>query len=433
MGNEVSIPNGGQLQQLAQTAGVSQAAGGGLKTMRVLEKRNLVAVIKSVEEEIALIGEDAIYSWTVNDNSTTPPSRKLIEGLSIDGAMVVARHFGNCSVEANEVVETPTGHLMPATFTDHQTGFSVTRIFKQAKGRKGGGNYGDAGRKDEIDFAIGQSKALRNVIDNGVSPILVKKAIEAAKSDIRKKVEDQIEKRGSVEKVVGDMIEALSAFGIGEPRVLAKFHRATREAIELDDMVLMWNDLKMLRGKKELPDNLYPVVEEPKDAAGEAGEKSQEGDDSDIENLLKMQREATTLPKPAGNKAGEQTVAADPVEKPSKGKGKEKGVSEEKPGGSDPKPVQGKASGEEPGGNTPTPSPKGKESGGAEKADDKSAGGLSGGDREPGDEGDEIGDISDDDVAPVDAEVYSDKDGKLFGGDAPTRYRRPEVESLGDD
>jgi hypothetical protein len=165
-------------------AGLVLAGGGAIQRTQtqfssaivVQKPRNRKAIQQAVLEEAELTGEDFFYSWTTKNKDGT---RGLVEGISIEGAMILARNYGNCAVPTELVVDAPQHWILSATFVDLETGFNIPRLFRQRKGQKAGGM--DADRAMDIAFQIGQSKAQRNAIDKAMPNWLKDAALTKAK------------------------------------------------------------------------------------------------------------------------------------------------------------------------------------------------------------------------------------------------------------
>lgn len=153
--------------------------------------RDIEQVEAAIIKEAALMGEDFIYAWEVNDKeSKTGKSR--IEGLSIDGAMVMFRNWMNCTLPTHKIDETPTHFEFEATFIDLEMGISITRGFRQRKGQRSGRM--DSERAEDIAYQIGWSKAQRNAIDKSMPSWLTNKAIQAAKDQAIKRYANDMPK-----------------------------------------------------------------------------------------------------------------------------------------------------------------------------------------------------------------------------------------------
>lgn len=162
------------------------------QTAVVVQKpRDRAKVIEDILFEAGEMGEDFIYSWRqrTNDKNLDEGDGKVtIEGLSINGAMILIRCWGNAVLPTDLVEETPSHYLFCATFIDLETGFTLPRLFRQRKSQKVGKMDGD--RSEDIAFQIGQSKAQRNAIDKGFPAWLREKAIAASKDSAAAKYAD---------------------------------------------------------------------------------------------------------------------------------------------------------------------------------------------------------------------------------------------------
>jgi hypothetical protein len=134
-------------------------------------------------------------------------------------ALDVARIYGNVEIDCR-AQDLGNVILFHARLHDVETGFSLTRPFQQRKGasRLGGA---DEGRRDEIDFQIGASKAIRNVIVNALRTY-TNFGFEEAKEALVDKIGSQIERyrRTTVERigklVTLDRVEAVIGRKSGE-------------------------------------------------------------------------------------------------------------------------------------------------------------------------------------------------------------------------
>ena len=145
--------------------------------MAVLKPRNLNRVISKCVEEASIAGEEFIYSWKQGGS--------IIEGLTIGAALSIVRNFGNCFVDV-DVEERSNAYIFTAYFCDLETGFNLSRSFRQNKASpktKYGKDIYEGERGTDIIFQIGQSKAIRNVVLNAVPRWLATKVMEEAKNN----------------------------------------------------------------------------------------------------------------------------------------------------------------------------------------------------------------------------------------------------------
>lgn len=223
------------------------------RELRPSEQRKLAEVEKRLLEEARMAGEEFYYGWSVGKDAVEGPSQAL--------AHAAARCWGNCVVDALPIIETADSWVMPARFVDLETGFTLTRNFRQSKRWQVHGKM-DGERKDDVRFQIGQSKAVRNVILKALPSWLINKALDLAKQGVRSEIEAAIAKNGGPEKglamVVDKALAALVKAGAKEPFIYAKFGVVDRRGIDIDKLVVMKGDLTALQNGQERVDALYP-------------------------------------------------------------------------------------------------------------------------------------------------------------------------------
>ena len=145
-------------------------------------------------------------------------------------------------------------------FVDLETGFTLTRPFRQSKKSVVAGKHNEE-RKDDIRFQIGASKSARNVVCNALPKWLLDRAVEEAKAGTRAKIEKFIAEKGVVAAI--DMVlKGLLKHGVQEPFVLEKCGVAKREAIEVDHLVMLRGDLYALDNGQDHASSLFPAMED---------------------------------------------------------------------------------------------------------------------------------------------------------------------------
>lgn len=229
----------------------------------VQKKRNLVDVEERVLQESRLLGEHAYYGWSAGGDK--------IEGPSVKLATMVARNWGNCAVDALPVQNIEDAWIFTAAFIDLETGFTLTRQFRQAKKSTVHGRL-DAERKDDIRFQIGQSKAVRNVILNALPAGMIDNAVEVAKQGVKERIESLIESNG-LEAVRRVCIKELAKHGVTEARILAKMGRSAVAGLVLDDLVTLKGNLVALNDGAEHADALFPPPEGEKSSTDDLREE----------------------------------------------------------------------------------------------------------------------------------------------------------------
>lgn len=226
----------------------------------VQKPRKIEDVDRRLQQEAALAGEDFYYGWSVKD---AKGKASRIEGPSVDLALSAARCYGNCALESLPVQDAGDSWIFTGAFVDLETGFTLTRQFRQSKKSVVHGRLDDE-RKDDVRFQIGQSKALRNVVINALPPSLIRHALEKAKEGVREKIEAYVAKNG-LPAAVEICLKALLKCGVKESAVLSRLSIADAKAITLDHLVMLRGDLTAIESGREYADSLYPS-EEPADA-----------------------------------------------------------------------------------------------------------------------------------------------------------------------
>jgi hypothetical protein len=192
----------------------------------VAVRRKTTAVLAEIKALAAAAGEAWYYRWPVKDGD----SKKWIEGASIKLANDLARTYGNCHVDV-EVEENDTSWIFSATFSDLETGFSMTRPYQQRKNQRS--IRGDADRQRDIAFQIGVSKAIRGIIVNSLQTYAeygleearnalvdkIGKNLEGSRERLAQVIADRKIEPDRVERAIGRVIKEMLAPDIA--RVLA--------------------------------------------------------------------------------------------------------------------------------------------------------------------------------------------------------------------
>ena len=189
----------------------------------IVKPRNMAEVLLTLNTLAAAAGEDWYYRFPVKNKKTG--QTEYIDGPSIKLANDVAHYYGNCEIDPWTSNEGIDFWEFSARFVDLETGFSMTRQFRQSKGaaRIGGG---DAGRNMEIAFAIGQSKAIRNVIVNSLQSIC-----DHACKQAHNAIVDRIGR--DIDNWRTKIVERISAL-VPLPRVEAVIGRPVRDWLATD-------------------------------------------------------------------------------------------------------------------------------------------------------------------------------------------------------
>lgn len=220
--------------------------------MAVQRPRELARIEKAALEEAALLGSDAFYGWGAGKDRVEGPSKEL--------AMSLVRCWGNCAVDMGEVQETADAWIFTASFIDLETGFTLTRQFRQAKKWTVHGRFDDA-RKDDIRFQIGQSKAVRNVVLNAVPGWLSRRAMDHAKGGVREAIEAAIAKHGAP-KIIDKCLARLASLGVDEKRVLDTMGRTLKGALTTEDLVILYGNISALESGADTIDAIFPIKQQ---------------------------------------------------------------------------------------------------------------------------------------------------------------------------
>lgn len=233
--------------------------------VQVQRPRRLPEVEKSALAEAAMLAEDGFYGWGAGKDH--------IEGPSVELANALARCWGNCAVEMEPMQETATAWIMTAAFVDLETGFTLTRQFRQSKEWVVHGRHDDA-RKDDIRFQIGQSKAVRNVILNALPAWLVRRALDQCRGGVRAALEKSVAQYG-LEKVQRRALDRLAALGVSEARVLSVMGRRVAAGLTVEDLILLHGNIQALESGTDTIDAVFPAgAEDPGTGAGTIPEGS---------------------------------------------------------------------------------------------------------------------------------------------------------------
>lgn len=242
-----------QVQGLIQTKTRYQTA------VSVVKKRNLPDVISMVENEAALAGEDFYYSY--------PQGGKYIEGVGINGALIIARNWGNNAVEVRPF-EFEDKYILIGDFVDFETGFNLSRPFllkKKVLKNKSGKEIYDKERNDEIVFQIGTSKAMRNVVLNAIPNYVIDAGLKRAKEGYRKRLEEYIKKNG-LDKAREMIIKRAERLNVPISKVEINFGKSS--TWDIDKILLISGALKGIEEGYHSVEDAFPKelnVEEKKE------------------------------------------------------------------------------------------------------------------------------------------------------------------------
>jgi hypothetical protein len=221
----------------------------------VQRPRSIARITHNVLEEAKLAGAEFFYRWEVWDKRLG--QKVPIEGESIDLAMCIARHYGNCVVDI-EGSETATHYMLKGVFVDLENGVTIPRLYRQRKSQKLSDKM-DADRQEDIAFQIGQSKAQRNAISKAMPNWLIKQAIDAAKEAELAKIKPENMAMARVK-----VLQFFAQYGVSSERIELERKRAVDDWTPQDIVDLRGMATALKEGRIS-PDKLFPEgAEQPK-------------------------------------------------------------------------------------------------------------------------------------------------------------------------
>lgn len=229
------------------------------------QRRDIESFTQRMKVLASMAGESYRYSFPVK---TKGGGSKTIEGPSIALANDLVREYGNCRV-IPYVQDQGGYYIFYATFVDYETGFSMTRAYRQRKGQVT--MKTDSERQEDIVFQIGQSKAIRNVVVNALGTFVDFVYEEARQSLVNKigknlaawhtKISDGCIQKGydisRIERAVGRPLGDWLATDVA--RVIA-------ELKSVGDGMTSFDDLYPLPEKEKEDDSL--IAEKLREAMG---------------------------------------------------------------------------------------------------------------------------------------------------------------------
>lgn len=246
------------LATLGGAAGMTRTQTGYTTAIAVQVARDLPVLEKAILYEAAQMGEDFIYSWRVKDKKSKEADGKSeISGMSIEGAMIMLRNWGNCACPVKLVDESADYWLFEATFVDLERGFEGARLFRQRK-RGIAGEY-DAERALDMVFQIGQSKAIRNAIVQSMPAWLRNRAIEASRNAAAGKYKD-------VAVHIPAVVKYAAGLGVSEPQLVERIGKPLL-AWTPYDIVYIRSVFKTIADKQSSVLEEFPPIEASPPAA----------------------------------------------------------------------------------------------------------------------------------------------------------------------
>lgn len=217
----------------------------------VIVPRDVQKVLRNINALASAAGPDWYYSIPFRDRRTG--QTKYVEGPSIKLANDIARLYGSCEINPWVSGEGLDYWEFTARFIDLESGYAMTRVFRQRKdaAKIGGGNEA-AGRNMEAAFSIGISKAIRNVIVNALQTYS-DYAYEQARNALVDKIGHDIEKwRKETSERIGRMVDI--------KRVEAVMGRPVKDWLARDIAQVVAMGKAIVDGMSTV-DEMFPAIE----------------------------------------------------------------------------------------------------------------------------------------------------------------------------
>jgi len=194
--------------------------------MATLRPRDEGLVLDKIIAELERTPEFAkkvFYSIPYEDNRNNKTT--YVEGISIGGAMAIARRWGNCANASRVVEEVEDGFIVEGVFMDYENNvrtlrpFKVTRFYKP----RGGGNAVVPLSHDALQKAIaaGLSKAVRNAVLHGVPEAIKIQYLKEAKriSTMEKAVDGKLKEK-SLQDLIKELADGFGKHGFTMPEII---------------------------------------------------------------------------------------------------------------------------------------------------------------------------------------------------------------------
>ena len=234
--------------------------------VQIQEKRDLMIVQERCLQEASIACDDFYYSWEQGG--------KMIEGVTIGGALAIARNWGNDAVVCR-VEELPNSYIFHGDFIDLETGFNLSRPFRQNKQspkKKSGADIYTGDRGIDIIFQIGASKAIRNVVLNAVPKWLSNKVLAKAKEGVATKI-----KQMGKEKARQFITDKANAVKVEIENIEENYGLVT--GWDVEKMVLIWGGLKAIEDGMEKAEVVFPAKKKKEKKKEENKSPSESKDD----------------------------------------------------------------------------------------------------------------------------------------------------------
>lgn len=248
---------------MRQTSGIPETRV--LGAQRVAVYRDEQKVLQKLSALAAAAGSDWFYRFPVKKKEG---GQDWIEGPSIKLANEVMRVVGNIALEVREL-DVGDGWVIYARASDLEGGSSMERAYRQRKSQSSMRTR-DMDRQLDINFQIGQSKAIRNVICNFLQ-IYCDYAFEQAQNSL-------VEKIGkSLEAWRERTLEGLRKMPVDVARVERTLGRAAKEWLAPDIARIVAMMRSIADGMASVDEVFPPAAEVTPPGSSSAGAGAEAG------------------------------------------------------------------------------------------------------------------------------------------------------------
>lgn len=221
--------------------------------------RNLALVKQRIRAEAAAAGEEWIWRM--------PIGGKVQSGLSVHGALAVARIYGNCEIKAIEDPAAPMGKIVVlGILVDFESNFTMalpysglsmmdrpgSAAYKIATGNPDKEGSGNPYLAHAVDFGNTRSRAVRNVVEKSL-PDLCDLAFTVARINFAKKFEDPKQRAEAIAKIKLELEE----LGIDVRRVELR-EQARIDHLLAPQVAKVLAEVSGIRAGMASPDEIFP-------------------------------------------------------------------------------------------------------------------------------------------------------------------------------
>ncbi len=258
MGGGDMMPTGdgvGALQRVPEGSIVRRTGNAYSTAMAVTKPRRLAAIIEAAKDEAFQGGDIMYYAWGEGKDHIEGPSKQL--------AFAAVRLYGNAVLDMDEVQDLGDSWIMTARFVDLETGFTMTRQFRQSKNSVVYGKM-EPERKMDIRFQNGQTRAARNVVLNAVPGALINAMMEAAKSSVRAEIEGRVGNEG-LPRVRDLALSRLAQLGAtDQARIFARLNVDNLSQVSIDHLVTLKGCVAAIERRETTVAECFPPIEDEK-------------------------------------------------------------------------------------------------------------------------------------------------------------------------